>query len=172
MKLKFIFNICSTFLLVALYNPVIAKDIKKEQRNIGNWITYIEKKSNKKICYTYSNPVEQRLFYGKREKPYFNINYLGDKKFTITVYPGYNILNNLPMLVNVENHNIKLDTSQYAYAITYNSAQDMYLINLLIKSTQNYFYVKSYKEKKNISVDYYSLSGFVESLKYLQNNCK
>ena len=64
-----------------------------------------------------------------------------------------------------------LNNSYENYAATYNSDQDNYLINLLIKTTIDYFSIKSYDNDKNFALDYYSLSGFKESLQYLKNHC-
>jgi hypothetical protein len=172
MNLKFIFNIIAlTLLSTCACCFVLAKETKKEQRNIGNWITYIEQKSNKKICYVYSNPVTSMLYQGDRQMPYVNINYLGKKIFTITVSTGYQIAPDYPINIHLENKNTNLDTRYKNYAVTYSSSQDMYLINLFIKTMEDHFYVKSHESKDNLSMDYYSLSGLKEALLYLEKQC-
>ncbi len=159
--------------LSCIVSPAEAKtNIQKQQRNIGNWITYIEKKGKQKICYTYSSPINTKLYTGERGDAYVNINYLGRDKFTITAYVGYDLSKQHPFILTVdEDKNHNLDSSYESYATTYNSDQDNYLINLLIKTNINYFSIKSYKDDKNFALDYYSLSGFKESLQYLKNNC-
>ncbi|WPX96224.1 hypothetical protein [Candidatus Bandiella euplotis] len=153
-------------------NIVRSQGIKKEQRNIGNWIAYIEQKSNKKICYAYSNPVKTRLYQGEREKPYININYLGNHEFTIMIYCGYKIASDYPVIITIDNKKNQLNAGyNNGYSITYDSTQDAYITDLLIRTLDNYFIVKSHEDKDNIAIDYYSLSGFKEVLKYLENNC-
>ena len=171
MRFYFIFNIFLYFLSLYFISFAEAKDIKKEQRNAGNWIAYIEKKGNKKICYTYSNPVKIRLYQEERGIPYVNINYLDKKRFTITVYVGYEIATNYPVSINIDNKKIALKNISQNYAITYDSSQDTYLINLFVKSMSDHFVIKSYKDKDNLAIDYYSLSGLKEALKYLENKC-
>lgn len=172
MNLRFVFNIIVLSLLsTCICNFAKAQGIKKEQRNIGNWITYIEQKSNKKICYLYSNPVKSSLYQGERKTPFLNINYLGKKQFTITVNTGYTIATTYPTSIHIENKTIDLDTRYEDYAITYDSAQDMYLINLFIKSLDSYFYVRSHESETRFSIDYYSLSGLKEALQYIENKC-
>ena len=171
MNLNFIFHTFLCFLFLCLVQIAEAKDIKREQRNTGNWITHIEEKGNKKICYAYSNPVQTRLYEGTRAIPYITINYLKGKGMTITVYTGYEIMDNHPVTINIENKNVDLNNVFRDHAVTYGSSQDIYLINLFIKTTEDHFSVKSYKDKNNVAIDYYSLSGLKEALKYLENNC-
>ena len=154
-------------------SPIEAKtNVQKQQRNIGNWITYIEKKGKQKICYAYSTPIKSILYLGERSAPYVNINYLGTDKFSITAYAGYTLSKQYPFIMTInEDKNHNLNNAYENYATTYNSDQDNYLINLLIKTKINYFSIKSYDTDKNFTLDYYSLSGFKESLQYLKNHC-
>ena len=109
---------------------------------------------------------------GERSAPYVNINYLGINKFSITAYAGYDLSKQYPVIMTIDkDKNHSLNNSYENYATTYNSDQDNYLINLLIKTTINYFSIKSYDNDKNFALDYYSLSGFKESLQYLKNHC-
>ncbi len=91
------------------------------------------------------------------------------KRFTITVYVGYEIATNYPVSINIDNKKIALKSISQNYAITYDSSQDTYLINLFVKSMSDHFVIKSYKDKDNLAIDYYSLSGLKEALKYLEN---
>lgn len=170
-KLNVTFNIFLCFLFFYFTYFAEAQNIKKEQRNIGNWIAYIEQNGNKKVCYTYSNPVQTRLYEGERKSPYFNINYFDGKGMTITVYTGYEMTAKYPVTINIENKDVNLNNIFRDYAVTYDSSQDMYLINLFIKTNEDHFFVKSYKDKDNVALDYYSLSGLKEALKYLKNKC-
>ena len=165
--------ILSYFCIISVYIPADAKNnTQKLQRNIGNWITYIEKKGKKKICYTYSNPIKERMFTGERDVPYINLNYLGQNNFTITAKPGFDISQKHPILIIIDgDRKYNLNNKYKNFATTYNSDQDNHIINLLIKTTNNNFIIKSYMDEDNIALDYYSLSGFKESLQYLKNNC-
>lgn len=172
MKIKLLFILCY-FCIVSVHIPSEAKNNSQTlQRNIGNWITYIEKKGKKKICYTYSNPIKTKIFVGERDSPYINLNYLGENNFTITVKPGFEISQNHPILIIIdEERKYNLNSKYKNFAATYNSDQDNHIINLLIKTTYNYFTIKSYKTDDNLALDFYSLSGFKDSLQYLKNNC-
>ena len=158
---------------LCIVSPIEAKtNVQKQQRNIGNWITYIQKKGKKKICYTYSTPIKTMLYMKKRGAPYININYLVINKFSITAYAGYDLSKQHPIIMTIDkDKNHSLNNSYENYATAYNSDQDNYLINLLIKTTINYFSIKSYDNDENFALDYYSLSGFKESLQYLKNHC-
>ena len=159
-------------LLCSLGSVEAKTNIEKQQRNIGNWITYIEKKGKQKICYTYSTPIKTMSYMGERSTPYVNINYLGINKFSITAYAGYDLSKQHPVIMTIDqDKKHSLNNSYENYAATYNSDQDNYLINLLIKTTIDYFSIKSYDNDKNFALDYYSLSGFKESLQYLKNHC-
>ena len=171
MKFKVIFNVFLCLLSLCFMHFAKAENIQKEQRNIGNWIAYIKQDGNKKVCYAYSNPVQTRLYEGERKPPYVNINYLGGKGMTITAYIGYEITTKYPVTINIENKGVNLNNISRDYAVTYDSSQDMYLINLFIKTTEDYFTVKSYKDKDNVALDYYSLSGLKEALKFLEKKC-
>ena len=172
MKLKVIFNAFFCLLSLCFIHFAKAENIKKEQRNIGNWIAYIKQGSNKKVCYTYSNPAQTRLYKGERNTPYVNINYFADKEgMTITVYTGYEMTESYPVTINIGNKSVNLNNTFRDYAITNDSSQDVYLINLFIKTTEDHFSVKSYKDKDNVALDYYSLSGLKEALKFLERKC-
>lgn len=130
--LAYLFSTCSI-------NQVEAKNnIQKQQRNISNWITYIEKKSKKKIYYTYSNPI----------------------KYSFTVYSRDNLSQEHPVTTVIDEYRKdNLNNSYNNYAKTYNLDQNTSLINLLIQTTINYCAIKSYENNKNYTLDYYSLSG-------------
>ena len=117
---------------LCIVSPIEAKtNVQKQQRNIGNWITYIQKKGKKKICYTYSTPIKTMLYMKKRGAPYININYLVINKFSITAYAGYDLSKQHPIIMTIDkDKNHSLNNSYENYATAYNSDQDNYLINL------------------------------------------
>ena len=170
-RLLLLFTVFSVFLQQVSIATVSKQHVSKNKK-FGNWITHIEQKGNKKICYIYSIPTKTRIFDGIRGVPYFCVNYFINEGFSISVNPGFKIAENTPFEIIIEKKATNLNTFNSYYAVTYNSDQDIYLINKLIKTAADYFVIKSTSYQKKLTMDYYNLSGFLEALKYLESNCK
>lgn len=136
---------------------------------VGNWNALIEHG----ICYAKSIPVREVEQESKdRRDASMLVYYLGPDMYTIGVDPGYLIDEKKNFTLTVQDRTFYLNISRDdTYAKTYSSAQDVHIIDAFIKTTDNHFTVRSYNQKGEYSIDYYSLVGLKEALRYLQYAC-
>ncbi len=150
----------------------VSQGCADSNKNFHNWIAHVDKKSKKKICYTYSAPEKTQFYSKKRNTHYLAINYIVDQGFTISVDSGYKMNEKLPteIILGSNKETMQKSKDRY-YATTYSERQDVSLTDKIISSSSDYIYVRSYDESGNIAIDHYPIKGLLESMLYIQRIC-
>lgn len=148
--------------------------VKDEIMMIDDWSLVIEQKKNKADCYITSTPYRVKLFqHDIDQKTLFQVTYMGDNQYTISVKAGYNLNEKTPMVIETESvgsfqlKNFSTDTN-----ITFASAQDVFIINKLIESNDSFFKLVTIDIDNNKSIEYFSTRGFLTGLQTMHEKCQ
>ena len=156
--------------ILTIYN-VEANSNTQNQKIFSNWIAHIEQKSNKKICYAFTEHYKRSLLDQRKPKALFVVNYSPQKHFTLSYLPGFLIDTDFLVKLKFSNKEIALDNKYQTFAATYSAQQDINIIDLFIKEAEENFVIKSFRKKKQAALDYFSLVGFKQAITYLRSNC-
>lgn len=137
---------------------------------IGDWNIIRETKNNKHSCIAYSTAFRTKGSTFDREKPYAVIENKGKKEYSVGINPGYTIDIQKGMTVKMNRKSRLLDVKLAKTAWTFSAAQDSFLLNDMLKN-QKFMTVRSYDDKDNVTVDYYSLRGLVNVINYFDGHC-
>ena len=115
-------------------------------------------------CYMFSSPYRTKAYADSRDGAYLLIANKGmglsigaGSAFELSTTKGYILkVNQRSHLLNVSN----ADSSN-----TYSAIQDKAILNDMIKDGSN-FQIRSYSNNDQVAVDYYSLKGFTDALKF------
>jgi hypothetical protein len=139
---------------------------------VEDWLFVKTEEKGKIQCYAYSIPYRTKLYHsGVERAPFMQIAWHGTSQYTLSINAGYTLDARTPMVIETEqNGSYMLQTAYADTAITYSSTQDSYIIDNLI-DMNDYFRVRSMNELGFQAIDYYSLKGFIATMKLMQNNC-
>ena len=158
-------------LTILTIQGVYANTNTHNQKHFNNWIAHIEQKSNKKICYAFTEHFKRSLLDHPKPKALFVVNYSPQQHFTLSYIPGFIIDTNFLVELKFLNKKIALDNKYQSFAATYSAHQDISIIDLFIKGAEKNFVIKSFREKNQAALDYFSLTGFKQAITYLRSNC-
>jgi hypothetical protein len=137
------------------------------------WSIYLEFNDDGSILYrAISNPIEMRVYDGIRDNPYIAVTYIHPLMYTISVYPGFIIGKMAPTILNTIQNSYLLRISWNTFAYTYDSQDDVNILNDIISSNTSLIEIRSIDNGGNIAVDYYSTLGLKDAMLYMQLKSK
>jgi hypothetical protein len=143
----------------------------KKTHAFGDWSLYNSVVGSEKQCYATAQPYRTKSFVGIRETPWLSVRFVGYNKFTVSASAGFTINHKSGFVIESDaGDKISLLTLQNGRIWSYSNKQDMHLINMLMRGDK-YFTTRSYAYNDQTALDYYSLEGFNEVLKYMNKNC-
>lgn len=153
------------FLIIMLVAPLAwAKDLTK---NFGDWTYYAYGGKYGRHCMIYTKAGRTKgEFNEERETPYLYITKRGHLEFTLGASPGYELDMTKAVILKVRDRAYALKVELPHYSWTFSSTQDVRLIDEMIKANR-FITVHSYSTDGSVTLDYYSLKGFVHALKQL-----
>lgn len=150
----------------------LANDLTLIHR-FGYWDIYSEiDAQGKNICHIISIPVETKAYDGLRNLPYFVVTYYDPNMYTVSTYSGFGLDKTKEFTVKANNKFFALKIARDYFAYTYNSADDVRLVNNMMENSSNALEVRSNGRDGGTSVDFYSLYGFSKAIKYVQKKCQ
>ncbi len=154
-----------SFISYSLADPIVFK------KNFSHWSVYYELKSNgKKLYYAVSTPIQTKVYNGIRDEAYMAITYVNPTEYTISVYFGFIVDSKKPLSLNTANSTYTLPVIQDEFAYTYNSSDDINILNDLVTSSNTLIEIRSYDISAGLAVDYYAPTGLKEALLYIQKS--
>lgn len=146
--------------------------VLKEQKTFKDWSVFsAREKFNKKTCYAIATPYRTRALSILRNLPYFTVKYIGKDAFTLSLTSGFILSPEYGVVLEVNDRAHRIDTGLDAMKWTSSYVQDNAILNDLT-SGADYFTIRSFGEDHSMVLDYYSLRGFEDSLKYMMKFCK
>lgn len=140
--------------------------------NFGDWRLYEGKEGNKKVCYAMVEPYRTRSFIGMREKPWVALTFFERNALTVSAHSGFNIDTKTELVLDIDNgSSISMHVLPTGQVYSYSSAQDVQIINALMQG-ESYFTIRSYGINQQTALDYYSLKGLHEIIKYMNKHCE
>jgi hypothetical protein len=141
-----------------------------EEKKFDDWTAVSSIKDGNNYCYAYVTPYRTKVFTGVRDQPYLLIVNKGYKEFSIGVSPGFYLSKTKGFVIKTDSRAYLMDVRVYENAITFSSAEDVSIINGMIKDGR-YVEVRSYSgddnDKVDLAADYYSLKGFTRAMQFL-----
>lgn len=146
-------------------------DQSKVKNKIGFWKIYFTyDDTGRKVCRAVSSPIETKVYEGIRNTPYISVTYIAPNVYTISTYAGFVINTDKNFTININKHTYQLKPTRTYFAYTYNSDDDINIINDMIIA-DDYIKIKLYDQVLGIAIDYYTLDGFKSALLYMEKNC-
>jgi hypothetical protein len=127
-------------------------------------------KGERCIIYSYSARTKGDMNTEEREDPYLYVIKKGEKQYTIGMYHGFEIGEDAFVVMKIKNRSYDFHNANPDYAWTYSSAQDISLIDKLLQAS-DYVTIHSEDVESKVALDYYSLKGFIRSMRAL-DSCK
>ena len=140
---------------------------------VQDWVFVKLEKEGKDFCYAMTIPYRTSLYPSSAERHAFmQFTWRGDNQYTLSINSGFILKDKAPVKIEtVNNYSHQLAVASSDTSVTYSSTQDSYIINNLIQ-IDDYIKVRSIDELDNQAMDYYSMRGFVATLKLMENNCQ
>ena len=139
-------------------------------KTFQDWEVYHQISNSTTKCYAFASPYRTKAFEGVREAPYLIISFKGKMQYSISLNPGFLIDKNNEIILKTNNRSYLLNSALPNYAWTYSSMQDKAIIEDMIKDGRS-LSVRSYNVSDDTALDFYSLKGMTEALKYMEENC-
>lgn len=167
-------NLFMRWLFIILIFAFISSDAKANYnlspiKLFDNW--YVLGNSNSLQCHAVSTPNYTRVFHGTRDIPYLMISYIPKYFFTISVYSGFELSKSSPFLIQIGSRSYLLKRNRDYFAYTYNSNDDVRIINDIIKN-HDLIKVHSYNLNKQLAIDYYPIEGLLRAMTFMMENCQ
>jgi|GEM_PF-1326476 len=139
------------------------------KRVFGSWEALSGNVNGEDTCVALSHPVDTRIYEDVRDVPYLAVSY--NKELTISISPGFELSNSNPVTLTVNDTPRLLKNSRDFFAHTYNSIDDVRIINDM-RLDRKFCKAVSYDDEEHVAIDYYSLEGFTDAIEYLRKNCR
>lgn len=147
-----------------------------ELATFGDWSVFsTSTSSNEKMCYALSTPYKTRALSILRNLPFVVFKHAGGEDFTISATSGFDLSDQYGLVFEINNRNHRLTEGSNSFTWTSSYIQDRAIIEDLlhtIESGTEYFQIRSYAEVGDSALDYYSILGLPESMRYIVRNCK
>lgn len=146
-----------------------------ELTTFGDWSIFTANTSNERVCYALSTPYKTRALSILRNLPFVVVKHVGGEDFTISATSGFNLSDQHGLIFEINNRNHRLTEGSNSFTWTSSYIQDRAIIEDLldsIESDMKYFQIRSYAEAGDSVLDYYSILGLPESMRYMVKNCR
>ncbi|MFI4983823.1 MAG: hypothetical protein ACHP6I_01345 [Rickettsiales bacterium] len=156
-----------TLMLLLICSPAVAEE---QMATFGDWKVLVPVFSSSKSCYAYTTPFRTKALEGSRDNPYMIITYRGPHMYSLGINAGFPLSGFKGFTLFANNRTHLLDVKIVTNAWTYSSAQDVAIIDDLIRE-RDFAEVRSYDQKDKTALDYYSVRGLTTVLQYFDKNC-
>ncbi len=136
-------------------------------KSFKDWTYYSSGNKYSRHCLIYSEPLRVKSQLSEaRQAPYLYIRKRGVRQFSLGVYPGYEQdITKVPILtINGRKYPLKIELPDYSW--TSSSVHDVSIIDEMIQASR-FVTVHSYGIDGSVTLDYYSLKGFMQGLRQL-----
>lgn len=157
-------------LIFSLFVMPISSNAKTEQ--IDDWF-YSDADSTKgETCTIYSYPTRTKgdMDTENRDDPYLYVIKKGEKQYSIGLYHGFEVSEDAFVIMKIKNRSYDFHNANPDYSWTYSYAQDISLVDKLLQAS-DYITIRSEDAEAKVVLDYYSLKGFIRSMRAL-DKCK
>jgi hypothetical protein len=153
------------------YKPLLLyKSETKSLKTFQDWEVMQKTSPIKKSCYLITFAYRSKGFEGIRSLPFLAVEVKGKRQYTITSYPGFTTSNDISPILSIGGDDYLLSTESENYNYTYNSSQDIKIIDGMI-GINKFVKIRSYQMEGGEALDFYSLKGFLGALKYAERVC-
>jgi hypothetical protein len=162
-----------TFLILFFISTFICSSFAEDKHNT-KFIKHFERwrvfeKNKTKECVIIAEPIYSNGFAGFRDIPHVMFTLLKGKKLTFSNYSGFIINKQQPIQVFVDDKRFLLKPYRDFFAFTYDSNDDVELINTLLKNSGN-IQVRSVNKNLEVANDYYEFKGLDKAFEFVKNN--
>lgn len=154
----------STFICTSF---AVEKHHTKFIKSFERWRVF--EKNRTKECVIISEPVYSNGFAGFRDIPHVMFTLIKGKKLTFSNYSGFIINKQQAIQVLVGDKRFLLKPYRDFSAFTYDSNDDVELINILLKNRDN-IRVRSVNKDLEVANDYYEFKGLDKAFEFVKNN--
>lgn len=156
------------FCVILFCTVSISPHVNAKTTQFQDWY-YVDsqaKAGEKCTIYSFASRTKGTVDDSKRDDAYFYVIKKGPRQYTIGVTPGFEIADDSYVVMKIGRRSYDFNNANPDYAWTYSSAQDIYLIDELIKAS-GYFTMHLEDIDGKVALDYYSLNGFIKSMRAL-----
>ena len=136
-------------------------------KHFGSWRVF--EKDKTKECVIISEPLNSRGFPGFRDIPYVMFTFIKGNQFTFSNYSGFIINKQKGIQVFVGEKQFLLKPYRDFFAFTYDSNDDIELINALLKNREG-IRIRSFNKDLEVANDYYEFKGLDNAFEFVKNN--
>lgn len=162
------------FVLLLIVLSAGSNAAEDQQSKVGQFASWVILKGNsggQTYCYAFSEP--DHSWYSKAldtRSPYLLMVYKGYQQITFSSHLGFEINKQTPIMLEIDDSDILLDTTPPYSAKTYSSTQDIQILNAIVEG-DDYIKVKSFTKYGQYVADYYKVDGILKAINFMEKNC-
>lgn len=135
----------------------------------GKWKVFSVEQSNKKICYTVSNPIEMAGNHNSDRVPYIMVSIFGNNKQEVSISAGYIFRTYSNVSVSIDGIQERFVAEEDSLAWPEKNGSDKRIIKEMQDGYKIFVFSESYSG--TYSVDTYSLAGFKKAIEKTKKIC-
>jgi hypothetical protein len=162
-------SLCIALLIFSFIAEIAQAEPLILMKRFFHWEVYLELGRDGVSTYrAVSVPVDSRVYEEIREDPYLAVTYIHPKMYTFSMRPGFIISAFHPVTLSTLQKSYLLKITRDTFACTYDSFDDVKIVNDIISESKNFVEIRSFDSSFNLAVDYYSTKGLKEAMLYMQ----